>query len=101
MRRPDWRALLNELDPQELKWWRAAYEAVPLGDSWRQTDTICGVINDAFERFFALKIGQSVDPSKLYQPGDFIPSKKTTPRGQITVNTASIAADERRSARHY
>lgn len=101
MHEPDVDELLRRLTPEQLRKWRAAYRAVPLGDSWDQTDTICRTIHDANERNIAARSSRKIRPDDLSQVGDYIPYIKTTRRGAIRIDHASIAAHQRSTEANY
>ena len=101
MRRPDVGGLLSELTVSQIDWWRAAYEAVPLGDSWREADAVAGSVQDFCERYFAMKAGEKPDPKRMHKDGDFIPALKVRKRSQIHVDESSIRAHERNTEQQY
>ncbi len=83
--------MLDELEPWELARWRAARETIPLDDGWRQTDTICGAIQNEFAQHFAIKAGKKTIPkSWLYKLGSYIPKIRSKKRDKPKVNQASI-----------
>ena len=74
---------------------------MPLGDSWRQTDTIARTIHDAFERYFAMKAGQPLDSRKLSKAGDYVPQLRVVKRSTIQVDHAAIAAHQQQTEQLY
>jgi hypothetical protein len=83
--------MLLALTPEEFAGMLAARETLPLDDGWRQTDTICGAIQNEFAQHFAMKAGKSRVPKDwLHKLGSYIPRLLRKKPKKVEVNQASI-----------